>query len=401
MNEDEKRKKKVNWKRFAFTALTLLLVAALSAGTVWLVMERKLRENKPYEKLLEAVRLIDENYIGEVDTGTVIDGAIDGMMAGLGDRWSYYVSLDEMEEHMENVNNSYVGIGITVAKADGEGLVVQEVAAGGGAEEAGLVPGDMILAADGTSLLDMDLDAAKKLVKGAEGTSVVLTVQHEDGSQEDISVQRRLVETQTVTAELIGSVGYVTISNFNHGVAEHFIAAVDDLIAQGAQGLVFDVRFNGGGRLTELMDMLDYLLPEGLLFSSENNAGVESSVYSDADCIELPMAVLVNDNTYSAAEFFAEALREYEWAVVVGQHTTGKGYSQSTLYLSDGSAIVLSTKAYYTPHGQSLADVGITPDIEKEISDEDYYSLYMGRLDHADDEQLQLALESVEEKIAG
>ena len=401
MNEDEKRKRKVNWKRFAFTALTLLLVAALSAGTVWLVMERKLRENKPYEKLLEAVRLIDENYIGEVDTGTVIDGAIDGMMAGLGDRWSYYVSLDEMEEHMENVNNSYVGIGITVAKADGEGLVVQEVAAGGGAEEAGLVPGDMILAADGTSLLDMDLDAAKKLVKGAEGTSVVLTVQHEDGSQEDISVQRRLVETQTVTAELIGSVGYVTISNFNHGVAEHFIAAVDDLIAQGAQGLVFDVRFNGGGRLTELMDMLDYLLPEGLLFSSENNAGVESSVYSDADCIELPMAVLVNDNTYSAAEFFAEALREYEWAVVVGQHTTGKGYSQSTLYLSDGSAIVLSTKAYYTPHGQSLADVGITPDIEKEISDEDYYSLYMGRLDHADDEQLQLALESVEEKIAG
>ena len=401
MNEDEKRKKKVNWKRFAFTALTLLLVAALSAGTVWLVMERKLRENKPYEKLLEAVRLIDENYIGDVDTGTVIDGAIDGMMAGLGDRWSYYVSLDEMEEHMENVNNSYVGIGITVAKADGEGLVVQEVAAGGGAEEAGLVPGDMILAADGTSLLDMDLDAAKKLVKGAEGTSVVLTVQHEDGSQEDISVQRRLVETQTVTAELIGSVGYVTISNFNHGVAEHFIAAVDDLIAQGAQGLVFDVRFNGGGRLTELMDMLDYLLPEGLLFSSENNAGVESSVYSDADCIELPMAVLVNDNTYSAAEFFAEALREYEWAVVVGQHTTGKGYSQSTLYLSDGSAIVLSTKAYYTPHGQSLADVGITPDIEKEISDEDYYSLYMGRLDHADDEQLQLALESVEEKIAG
>ena len=401
MNEDEKRKKKVNWKRFAFTALTLLLVAALSAGTVWLVMERKLRENKPYEKLLEAVRLIDENYIGEVDTGTVIDGAIDGMMAGLGDRWSYYVSLDEMEEHMENVNNSYVGIGITVAKADGEGLVVQEVAAGGGAEEAGLVTGDMILAADGTSLLDMDLDAAKKLVKGAEGTSVVLTVQHEDGSQEDISVQRRLVETQTVTAELIGSVGYVTISNFNHGVAEHFIAAVDDLIAQGAQGLVFDVRFNGGGRLTELMDMLDYLLPEGLLFSSENNAGVESSVYSDADCIELPMAVLVNDNTYSAAEFFAEALREYEWAVVVGQHTTGKGYSQSTLYLSDGSAIVLSTKAYYTPHGQSLADVGITPDIEKEISDEDYYSLYMGRLDHADDEQLQLALESVEEKIAG
>ena len=401
MNEDEKRKRKVNWKRFAFTALTLLLVAALSAGTVWLVMERKLRENKPYEKLLEAVRLIDENYIGEVDTGTVIDGAIDGMMAGLGDRWSYYVSLDEMEEHMENVNNSYVGIGITVAKADGEGLVVQEVAAGGGAEEAGLVPGDMILAADGTSLLDMDLDDAKKLVKGAEGTSVVLTVQHEDGSQEDISVQRRLVETETVTAELIGSVGYVTISNFNHGVAEHFIAAVDDLIAQGAQGLVFDVRFNGGGRLTELMDMLDYLLPEGLLFSSENNAGVESSVYSDADCIELPMAVLVNDNTYSAAEFFAEALREYEWAVVVGQHTTGKGYSQSTLYLSDGSAIVLSTKAYYTPHGQSLADVGITPDIEKEISDEDYYSLYMGRLDHADDEQLQLALESVEEKIAG
>ena len=111
------------------------------------------------------------------------------------------------------------------------------------------------------------------------------------------------------------------------------------------------------------------------------------------------MAVLVNDNTFSAAEFFAEALREYDWAVIVGQHTTGKGYSQSTLYLSDGSAVVLSTKAYYTPEGKSLANVGIEPDVSVDLSDEDYYKLYLGQLDHADDEQLQQALKQVQAEM--
>ena len=393
------RRRSGNGKRILRTGAALCLTAAVAAGATWFVMDRQNRENAPYARLLEAVRIIEDDYIGEVDTDAVIDGAIDGMLTGLGDRWSYYVPQDEMADHMDSVNNSYVGVGVTVTKEENEGILITDVAEGGGAAEAGLVPGDRIVAVDGQSLLELTLEEAKKLVKGEENTYVTLTVQHENGEQADYSVQRRTVQTETVLYEMIGDVGYIRIVNFNVGVAERFIQAVDALQQQEAQGLVFDVRFNGGGRLSELMDMLDKLLPEGLIFSSRDNTGKESSVYSDADCVELPMAVLVNDNTYSAAEFFAEALREYDWATVVGQHTTGKGYSQSTIYLSDGSAIVLSTKAYFTPEGKSLADVGIQPDIEKDISDTDYYNLYLGRLAHEDDEQLQLALENVQEKI--
>jgi carboxyl-terminal processing protease len=200
-----------------------------------------------------------------------------------------------------------------------------------------------------------------------------------------------------VSYELLDSgVGLITIENFDSGVCDDFIAAVEDLQSQGAVGLIFDVRNDPGGLVSELTAMLDYLLPEGEIFVSVSKDGTEKVEKSGASCVEMPMAVLVNQNSYSAAEFFAAALREYDWATVVGQQTTGKGRSQITKLLSDGSALHISTKKYMTPNRVDLSEVGgITPDIEIEISDEDFTLLYYDQLAREDDEQLQAAVSAV------
>ena len=169
---------------------------------------------------------------------------------------------------------------------------------------------------------------------------------------------------------------------------------------QGAKALLFDVRFNGGGYKDEMVKILDKLLPEGVLFQSEDYSGNKQTDRSDAACIELPMAVLVNQDSYSAAEFFAAALQEYDWATVVGTKTCGKGNFQTGFQLSDGSLLNISIGKYYTPQGRSLTDTGVIPDIEITLSDEDDAKLYYGQLEKADDAQLQAAIRAIRQKIS-
>lgn len=207
-------------------------------------------------------------------------------------------------------------------------------------------------------------------------------------------MERRTIEQIAAEGTMLdGNVGYVKIENFDKNSADHTIAAIKTLIDEGAESLLFDVRNNPGGYKDELVEVLDYLLPEGVLFRMVYYNGEETVDESDADCVTLPMAVLVNSESYSAAEFFAAALQEYGVAEVVGTQTSGKGYFQNTYRLSDGSAVALSSGTYYTPNGVSLANVGITPDLMVEMEDEDFAALYYDQLEPADDNQLQAALD--------
>jgi len=187
----------------------------------------------------------------------------------------------------------------------------------------------------------------------------------------------------------------VTIYNFDDRCAEESIAAIEALLEQGAEKLIFDVRNNGGGYAHEMVALLDYLLPSGDLFRTVNYAGKESVDTSDEQWLDMPMAVLVNSESYSAAEFFAAALSEYEAATVVGQQTSGKGYFQNTFKLNDGSAVGLSTGKYFTPLGESLEGVGITPDVVVEVDAETEAAIYYGTIDSADDPQIQAAVEAL------
>ena len=238
------------------------------------------------------------------------------------------------------------------------------------------------------------MDETKKRVRGEEGTDVTLTILRGD-EEFDVVVTRASIKTINVTYELMDDIGYIRIRNFEEHCAEDSIQAIKDLQRQGAKGIVFDLRFNPGGLKSELVTLLDYLLPEGPLFRSESYDGRESVDKSDARHLDLPMAVLVNVDSYSAAEFFAAAMQEYGAATIVGTQTYGKGYFQTTHLLADGSAIHISTGKYYTPNGVSLVGVGITPDKVLELTEEEYADLYYGRLAHEDDIQLQEALSCV------
>lgn len=377
--------------------LSYVLVAVLSAMiSVLVVLYFFLPQNTGVSKLEYLEELIEKCFIGEYDKVAMEDAAADAMVDALGDRWSYYIPAASWSAYQEQMNNAYVGIGVTISqREDGKGLDIQNVTVGGPAEEAGLLAGDVIHAVDGRSIEGMELTDIKALIQGESGTSVKLTILR-SGSSREIEVERREIKTPVVTSQLLdGNIGYIKIANFNANCADETIAAIEELTEQGAVKLIFDVRYNPGGYASELVEVLDYLLPEGKLFTRVDYTGKETTDMSDANCVELPMAVLVNGDSYSAAEFFAAALMEYEVATIVGEKTVGKGYFQSTFQLPDGSAVGLSIGKYYTPKGQSLAGVGITPDVELTVSDEIAQQIYAGTLDPMEDPQVLAAIKAL------
>lgn len=344
-------------------------------------------------KLDQLEALIEERFIGEADPEVLEDAAAAAMVQATGDRWSYYISADEYASHQEQSENAYVGVGITIQAAeDGSGYLILEVAAGGPAEEAGIQVQDLLVAVEDTDIRGLEITEVRDLVKGEENTYVRLTVQR-GGENIAMSVQRRKVQTPVATYEMLpDNIGLITIENFDDRCTEESVAAIEALLEAGAEKLIFDVRHNPGGYAHELVALLDYLLPEGDLFRTVRYDGKEHVDTSDADCLEIPMAVLVNESSYSAAEFFAAALQEYGAGIVVGEKTVGKGYFQTTHRLSDGSAVALSIGKYFTPNGVSLAETGVTPDILVSVDEETAAGIYYGLLERSEDPQLQAAV---------
>ena len=371
-----------------------VLVAVLATVTT-LTMVHLEMGLKP-SKLDQLEGLIEERFIGEADPEALADAAADAMVKATGDRWSYYIPASEYAAYREQAENAYVGVGMTIqVTEDNSGFLILEVVAGSPAEEAGIQVKDLLIAVEGEDVRNMAITEVRDLVKGKEGTYVSLTVLRQ-GTHETVSVQRKKVETPVATAQMLDNkIGLVTIENFDERCAKESIVAIETLLENGAEKLIFDVRNNPGGFADELVELLDYLLPEGPLFCSVNYNGKEDVDTSDAQCLELPMAVLVNGESYSAAEFFAAALREYEVAVVVGEQTVGKGYFQTTYQLSDGSAVALSIGKYFTPKGISLTEKGVTPDVEMIVEDSVAQDIYYGTLTPDQDPQIQAAVKAL------
>ena len=370
--------------------MSYVLVAALASAVTFAAANVPREDNA---KLDELRALVDEKFIGEIDWAAAEDSAAAGMVAGLGDRWSYYMSAERYDSYLEQMNNAYVGVGITVTEREDGYIDVVEVVKGGPAERAGIEAGDILTHADGIDLATLTMDESTGIIKGEEGTTVHLTIRRGEITRE-MDVKREFFEVTVASGQMLTEdIGMVTIDNFDGRCADETIDAIESLMDQGAKKLIFDVRNNPGGYKRELCAVLDYLLPEGPLFRSEYYDGTEQVDESDADCLDIPMAVLVNSESISAAEFFAAALDEYEAATVVGTQTIGKGYFQQTYRLSDGSAVGLSVGKYTTPNGVSLTDVGITPDVVVEVSEELFWQIYYGNVDWTGDPQVLAAVE--------
>lgn len=366
------------------------VVVAMLATAITLQMTMKTGTGK----LDRLENLIQERYIGEADGEAMEDAAAAAMVKATGDRWSYYIPASQYEAHKEQSENAYVGIGITIQQAeDGSGFLIVMVNQNGPAQEAGIQVNDLLIAVEDQDVREMTADQVRELIRGEAGTKVSLTVMRQ-GEHQTLAVERRRIESAVATGQMLtDGIGLVKISNFDERCASESIAAVQKLQKEGAKKIVFDVRNNPGGYAEELVKLLDYLLPEGDLFRSVSYDGTEKVDTSDADCLDMPMAVLINGSSYSAAEFFAAALQEYQAATIVGEPTVGKGVYQTTISLGDGSAVALSTGKYFTPKGNSLTDVGVIPDVRVDVDEETAEKIYYGTLGYADDLQIQAAIQ--------
>lgn len=378
-------------QKFMSYLVVAVLASALTAAVTY-------EEPAKPSKLDNLEALIEEKFIGEADQTAMQDAAAEAMIDSLGDRWSYYIPAAQYSDYLDQMANSYVGIGVTIqVMEDNSGFLLTKVNEGGPADQAGMLPGDKIVAVDGTDVRGWDINDTSALVKGEENTTVDITVERA-GEEITLTVTRMLVETPVATGKMLeGNVGLITIVNFDNRCASETIAAMDTLLEQGAEKLIFDVRYNPGGYVTELVAVLDHILPEGDLFRSVDYKGKEEVEVSDKNCIEgVPMAVLINGDSYSAAEFFAAALSEYGYAVIVGEPTIGKGYFQQTYQLGDGSAVGLSVGKYFTPNGRSLAEEGgLIPDVVLTVDEDTKMGIYAGTLDPAEDPQIQAAIDAL------
>lgn len=381
-------------KKKILIVVSYVLVAAVAAATALVCCVTANRNNTG--KLEQLEKLLLNCYIDEADQEKIEDAAASAMVSALGDRWSYYMTAEQYLAYQDTMSNSYVGVGITVqARPDGQGIDIVEVTLGSPAAEQGILAGDVLIAVGETNIIGMELADVSALIRGAEGTDVTLTVDRA-GKQMSFTLTRKKFQTPVATYEMVeDGIGLVTIENFDDRCADETIAAIEALKKQGATALIFDVRNNPGGYKHELVELLDYLLPEGTLFRTEDFMGRTQVDKSDAKFLDMPMAVLMNLSSYSAAEFFAAALDEYDAAITVGEQTFGKGYFQSTFPLNDGSAVNLSIGKYYTPKGVSLAGVGLTPDVPVEVDEQTAAKIAAGMLKPEEDPQIIAAINAL------
>lgn len=347
-------------------------------------------------KLMQALHVIQNEFVTEPDMNLATDYAIYGMVQSLDDKWSRYMPAEEYANYSLRRENNYRSIGVTISACP-EGFLLADVSRDTPAYNAGLIPGEKLTHIDGESLAGWQTADFKARIQGYGDNSFTLTVLSAAGEERAVTLNTQPVFVSPIDFSMMGDVGYIQIKNFSSGCAQNAIAAIDELMEQGARALVFDVRYNVGGYVDELTALLDYLLPEGQIFLGRTREGKEDIVYSDEEFIDLPMAVIMNSDSYSAAELFAAQLGEYGAAVTVGEATIGKGRSQMSFRLFDGSAVHISKEVYLTSKGRDLAaEGGLVPDIPVELTDEEKVMLYYSQLSPEEDKQLQAALKSLE-----
>ena len=330
-------------------------------------------------KLLTIQKIVNQYFLYEQDPEAIETGIYKGYMAGLDDKYAAYFSPDEYNDLNESMSGKFYGIGAVVQEdAATKTVIVSSVVEDSPAEKAGVLPGDIIYKVDDTLAGDVDFDTlVYDLIRGEKGTEVTITFIR-DNEEVELVITRGEVKSQTVYSEMKdGNVGYIEVTQFADSTVDEFIKAIDTLQADGAAGLVIDLRDNPGGVLNAAVSMIDYILPDGvkehdsLIVYTANREGKGERYYTrDGHQVDLPISVLVNGNSASASEVFTGAMIDYKWATIVGTQTFGKGIVQNVINLADGSAVKLTTEHYYTPDGVDLHGEGLKPDVVAELDEE-------------------------------
>lgn len=384
-------------KAIAISCLIALVAGILGASAYW-----KVNSFLNEDVLLRAKNIVKQNYVDkltEEQINTMNDAALTAMVASLQDPYSYYFDVELFDEFEENNKEEYVGIGISVAyDSNGKTLTVTAPTAGGPAEKAGILPQDLVTGVDNLTLSADGYNAIINHIKGGkEGDVVKLLIKRGDKDLE-FDVVRSKIPIKTISTKMLNNnIAYLKISEFAHNSVEDFSKALADIQSKGAKGLIIDLRSNPGGYADSVIKMTDMLLPEGTIAYLEDNKGNKEYFNSDKKCIEIPMVVLVNEGTASAAELMAGSLQAYDKAQIVGKKTYGKAVGQTPFMLTEETAIYLTSARYYTPKGECIDKKGIMPNVEIDLPEELKVSL--STLSETEDVQLQAALETIMKKV--
>lgn len=326
------------------------------------------------DKIQEIEDYIDTYYLYDEDKSAARDGMLSGLVASLDDPYAYYYNEEEYQALLESNSGTYCGIGVQVTQEAATKLItVTKVFEGTPAYEAGIQPGDILVSVGDMDISDMDLSTVVTYIRGEEGTTVDVTFyRSEDEQNHTFTVERRTIDSPSVTYEMLdGNIGYIQLTEFSENTYDQYMNAINALKEQGVEGLLVDVRNNPGGLLTSVVDILNEMLPEGTIVSVRDKDGNEQKYSSDAEqAISVPMVVLVNGNSASAAEIYTAALQDYGVAEIVGTKTFGKGIVQTIITLSDQkTALKITTARYYTPNGVCIHGEGIEPDDVVELDE--------------------------------
>ncbi|GMO02940.1 S41 family peptidase [Lachnoanaerobaculum sp. JCM 36186] len=342
--------------------------------SLFLKRNNKLDYKKIEEKTSVLQNIIDRYFLFDEDMTKVEDGIYAGMMNGLGDPYTVYYTKEEYKALNEDTEGKYSGIGAVVSQNPNTKIItIVKIFDNSPANDAGLQVGDIIDKIDGEEVAGTDMDIlVKTKIRGEEGTSFKMTVLRGDDRKEvELDLTRRSIEVETVAGKMLdNNIGYIAVSQFDAVTSEQFKSNIESLQSQGMTKLIVDLRGNPGGLLDQVVDMLDYILPDGLVLYTEDKYGEREEYYSDGSHeLKIPMVVLVNENSASASEVFTATFRDFEWGTVVGKTTFGKGIVQNVLPLGDGTAVKITTQHYYPPSGYDLHKVGIKPDLEVDLNE--------------------------------
>lgn len=391
----------------------LLIMVSVVASAVTLLASGKSFEltrwvsREEYEMIerysrLEDIRLrLVDGYFQDVNEEALLTGALKGMMASVHDPYTFYYTPEEMQKHNQQSGNAYKGVGLLIQNNSDGNIEIIRIYADGPADKAGAKVGDLILRVDGIRVSGANpqvLNDAVALMKGADGSEVILTVSR-NGIEQELSIIRGDVNVNNVTWQMLGEgVGYINIFQFTGDVVAAFESALEELQSRGAHGVVIDLRNNPGGVLDNVVAIADRVLPAGIIVYTEDRQGVREDFYSDEFCVDMPLTVLINDMSASASEIFAAAVQDHNRGTLVGEKSYGKGIVQTVIeYEEDGAGMQYTSSSYFTPSGESIHGVGVTPDII--VSSEDGYVSYSGIPDIERDVQLQVAVETLMKEI--
>ena len=384
MEEEKYLKKQRIYKTIMLIALTAFITCILT--TIFLANKYDLGKGKDTissligntseetDNLTASIKnienLIKKYYLNDIDEQKAIDGAIDGYVSSLGDPYTEYIPAKEMKEYTENLMGNYVGIGIYMVKnTEKNAIEVLTPIKESPAEEAGILPEDIIVSVDGVEYTGDDMTTAANNIKGEEGTTVKLEILR--GTEKlQFEITRRKINTNPVISKkLDNNIGYLEISSFDEGTATDFKAKFEDLRSQGITSLILDLRNNGGGLVDEALQIADYIVPKGkdLLITVDKNEKEEIKKAEQDVIIDMPIVVLVNKNSASASEILAGALKDLDEATIVGTTTYGKGVIQQVLSLRNGSGLKVTVEEYYTPNRTKINGIGIEPDEKVEL----------------------------------